>query len=222
MLNFKNKQTILGILVGVGIIYILSSLVIERRQYEMQSYLDTRIQEKNEDLRELALITARGEVVSIVEKIIPECESTDRMNFDTLLGSLDSGLSSAELEKLEQLFDRCGRVFASRRAAMALVLQQELDELKELHTLKAVIEEEESGSSNLAEWASLVEKEETIGSEFLSLVTIQEQIIKTLFSGKLSGSLEVENLRRQANTVQNNLANLTKEASTIRAILIKS
>jgi hypothetical protein len=219
MLNSKLKQLILGTVVGVICVYLLSVLVVENKLQSTQLYLDNQLQSQTNDLRELAILSARGGVSVSVEKFIPECESTDRVTFDTLLASLDRGLSNSELQKLSSLFDKCGRVFASRRAAMVLEFDREVNNFEELLTLKSMLGDDKDTQPSLVEWKNLVEKEKSISDKFLALVNIQEQIIKTLLAGDLTTSSKVEAIRKQADIIMTELTVVTKEASAIRTTL---
>ncbi len=220
MLNFKNKQIILGIIIGVTCVYFVSGLVVENKLNNAQTYLDDQINLQTENLHELALISARGGVSKNVEKFIPECESANRVTFDTLLASLDKGLSKGELQNLNILFDQCGSVFANRRAAMVLEFEQEVNNFERLLSLKSALGENKDIELSLAEWKNLIEKEKSISDKFLALVNIQEQIIKTLLAGDLTSSSNVEVIRKQADVIVTELAAVTKEASDIRAAIM--
>ena len=152
MLNSKNKQIILGVVVGAVCVYLIASLVVVKKLHNTQVYLDNQIKSQTENLQQLSLIVARGGVSESVEKFIPECESSDRVTFDALLSSLDKGLSMTELQKLESLFDRCGRVFASRRAAMVLEFTQEVKNLEQLLLLKSKLGDDKDTQPFLSGW----------------------------------------------------------------------
>lgn len=220
MLNFKNKQIILGIVIGAIGVYFLSNMVIDKKLHNAQTYLDNQLKSQTANLHTLALISARGGVSKNVENFIPECESTNRVSFDTLLASLDKGLSQAELHNLSALFDQCGRVFANRRAAMVLEFDQEVNNLERLLSLKSTLGENKDIQPSLAEWKNLVEKEKSISDKFLALVNVQEQIIKTLLAGDLTSSSKVEVIRKQADVIVTELAVVTKEASDLRAAIM--
>lgn len=219
MLNSKNKQIILGLVIGAIFVYFVSGLVVDKKLHNTQVYLDDQLKSQTENLRELALIAARGGVSESVEKFIPECESSDRVSFDTLLASLDKGLSKTELQNLSSLFDKCGKVFAVRRAAMVLEFDREVNNFEQLLLLKSMLGDDKDTKPSLTEWKTLAEKEENISNKFLLLVSIQEQIIKTLLAGDLVSSPKVEVIRKRADEIVTELTIVTKEASDIRTAL---
>jgi hypothetical protein len=225
MQNFynKNRHLILGISVGIVSVYLISSVVIEKRLHAVHVILDEQITVQEKSLQELAVVTGRGGVNELAESIVKDCTPNERKQFDTLLSSLDKGLSISSLRTLDVLFASCGNVFANRRANMAGQLKQEVVTLNNLETQKSLltkgIDEEELITPK---WQALQEKEDEIQKLFFSLVDIQGKIIKSLLSGQYVGSDAVIALREEATEVQNSLAEVTQDASTLRSQLIPS
>ncbi len=219
MLNSKNKQIIVGVVVGAVCIYLIASLVVEKKLHNTQVYLDNQLKSQTEDLQQLSLLVARGGVSESVEKFIPECESSDRVAFDALLSSLDKGLSMTELQKLESLFDKCGRIFANRRAAMVLEFDREINNFEQTLLIKSMLVDDKNTDTGIIEWKKLFEKEENISNKFLALVSIQEQIIESLLTGETISSLKIEVIRKQADAIMTELTAITKEASDLRTAL---
>ncbi len=216
----KNKQLVIGLLVGVVAVYAISSFIVTEKLDGLKIHLDEKISLQQEVVRELATKISGGGVNERVSSIILECPSDETLQHDRLLSSLDKGLSRAELQGLNILFKRCGAIPATKRAAMALLFEQEVKLFTELVNERALLGGVSANDFNVSKWNALVEREKEISALFFKLVDSQKQIISTLADG---GNLQsVESFQIDATKIQTELSTITESAFEMRSVLIKS
>jgi hypothetical protein len=136
-----------------------------------------------------------------------------------LLSRLDTQLSRGELTTLERLFGRCGSFYAERKSVMVSRLEREVEvyanTVEQLELLSGKKQEEH----RVEVWQSLVEQENAQSEQFNKLVSLQDQIIKTLLAGKAASSAEVKEIVKTAKQTQEELMNANKQASELRIAL---
>ncbi len=215
----KNKQLIIGLLVGVVSVYAVSSFIVKEKLDGLRVRLDEKISIQHNVVKELALsISVRTD--DRVSSIIAECPANESSQYDRLLSSLDKGLTKAEMQGLNILFERCGSVPASRRATMTLLFDREVSFYSELVQQRALLGDIEATDYNIAKWITLAEREKEVSSLFFDLLNSQRQIISTLATG---GSLkDVEPYQVEAGKIQIELSTIADSASEIRSALIQS
>lgn len=216
----KNRPYILGVTVGIAIIYLFSSIVIEKRLQEMKTYLDSEIITETKILSDLAITTGKGGSNALADLVVLDCSHENRTKYESLLSSLDSGLKTTDLRSLEMLFNSCGDVFSSRRSSMATQLEREYMVLELLSTQRSLLGDYDIDSSTLNKWKELVDNEVKISEHFRSLVKIQKQIIDAIISGKTIDSDEVVKLRTEAKEINDKMVRVTESSSVMRSVLI--
>ncbi len=224
MTNFymRNRPYILGVTAGVVIIYLFSSLVIENRLQSIKTHLESEIISEVKILSDLADTTGKGRSNAIADLIVSDCSHEDRTKYESLLSSLDTGLSVADLKSLDVLFNSCGDVFSSRRSSMAIQLDREYKVLDQLLTQRSLLGDYDTELLAFAKWKELVDNEIIISEHFRSLVEIQKQIIDAIISGKTINSSEVVELRAKAKEINDKMVLVTESSSVMRSELIKS
>jgi len=224
MKNFylKNKALILGVLFGLVLIYSLSTLIVENKLSVLKVSLDNEIEREVEILSELAVTTGKGGFNLEAETIINDCRSDERGKFETLLSSLDSGLSQTELSSLNDLFSSCGYVFANRRTSMQMQMDREFNFLNDLVENRKLVADFDENSINLSKWQELITTEKEINANFQNMVSVQKEIIDLLLSKKASDSDEVQSALVKAQELKGALNTATERASSIRSTLISS
>lgn len=222
MTNFymRNRPYILGMTVGVVIIYLFSSLVIEKRLHSMKVYLDSEIVSETKILSDLALTTGKGGSNEQADTVVSDCSHENRTKYESLLSSLDSGLAATDLKSLEVLFNSCGDVFSSRRSSMAMQLEREYKVLEQLSLQRNFLGDYDKKNSTLSKWKELVDNEIIISDHFRSLVKIQKQIIDAVISAKTIDSDEVVKLRTEAKEINDKMVLVTELSSVMRSALI--
>jgi len=222
MQNFynRNRQLVWGVLVGVVSVYLISSVVVEKRLSELQSFLDSEIVQHEEYLKELASVTGRGGVNEHTSSVVRDCTPAQRKEFDTLLSSLDQGLSKSDLQTLNNLFGRCGYVFANQRASMVGQLQQRVLLLEELEFQRTLLGNLKPEESKIEKWKELQENENELQNLFFTLVDVQGKIIESLLAGQTTNSNPILSLREEASEIQSKLGQVTTAASSLRSDLV--
>jgi hypothetical protein len=215
----NKKYIIVGLIIGVVAVYLLSSMILEKKIHGLQAHLDTMIKTQSSIVKDLALTMGRGGVNEKIAAIVAECPSGEANQYDTLLASLDKGLTKNELQGLNILFKRCGSVPASRRAGMSLLFEREVFFLGEIIRERSLLGNYSIEESNLADWNLLVEKEKEISKLFFELVEAQKQIISILAEGGRP-DLTIETIQGEAKRVQDEMATVTKGAYEVRRSLI--
>ncbi len=224
MENFylKNKALIFGALFGLVLIYSLSVLIVENKLSVLKVSLDNEIEREIEILSELAVTTGKGGFNLEAETIINDCRSDERGKFETLLSSLDSGLSQVELSSLNDLFSSCGYVFANRRTSMQMQMEREFNFLNDMVENRKLVGDFDENSINLSKWQELITTEKEINANFQNMVSVQKEIIDLLLSKKASDSDEVQSALVKAQELKGALNTATERASSIRSTLISS
>jgi len=218
----KNRQLIIGVLVGIVSVYLVSSLVIEKRLHEMKVSLDDKILEQEIYLKELFTVTGRGGVNENTMSVIRDCVPEKRKQFDSLLSALDSGLPIRDLRVLNNLFGECGYVFANQRAHMVGQIQQGVFLLTELETQKKLLQDSTSEDVSFSKWQELEGEEIKLKDLFFSLVDVQGRIIEALLAGESTNSSSITTLREEAGKIQSDMSETTKITSVLRSELISS
>lgn len=216
----NRNQIIAGLIAGLLIVYVSASVVVEKRMYDLRLLIDTKYEVQQETVIETAKLLSQGAANEEIAAVVRECPVGEISEYDELLASLDKGLTRAQLETLETLFNRCGDVTSSRRAGMALLLEKEVEFLTQLSEQKAKLGTDVD-TDMLADWQTLSQKEKEISQLFSKLVIAQGEIINALLNNVAPTEITVENIRASAQIVREDLSVLTGEAAALRKSLIK-
>jgi hypothetical protein len=215
------KELVLGLLLGLVSMFFITSVISDRQDNLAKEFYSSSIKAQEEIVIEVAKTLGRGAATSRIEKVVPECPLDEMVSYDTLLASLDNGLSRPELVELDRLFNSCGDTAANRRLGAALQLSYEVALLRSYIDGAALIGEVRVEDTNIAKWEELVKKEEQISELFSSLVRSQDAIITTLLQGVSPTSINVENIRASAQKLREELNILVGEAGVLRSELTK-
>jgi predicted DNA-binding transcriptional regulator len=178
------------------------------------------ISEQQAVLATIAETTARNGADSITEQIIKDCSLSERSTFDTLLGSLDNGLTQTELVELERLFGRCGGFYSERKSVMVSRLAREIEVYETyVEHLETLLDADVANEFQISLWNKLAEEEQKQSELFSQLVIKQDQIISTLLDGKSASSEEIEQILREVNEIQGTLVVTNKQVAKVRAEL---
>ena len=177
-----------------------------------------QVSEQANVLSTLAETIARNGADAVTESVIKDCPINDRIRFDALLGSLDSGLPIAELKALDQLFSSCASFYSDRKALMVVRFEREVavyeDRVTLLDTLTAADEQE---AAQVAQWRELLAIEQEQSELFGSLVDAQRQIITLLIEGKSATSDEIMLILAEVNEIREAQQFARQQAITIRS-----
>jgi hypothetical protein len=203
----------IGGAIYVGVEY---ATTIRLKSLTTTVYSQTVAQE--ELVRSLSNTLVRGGADPVTEQVIRDCSVLERERYETLLGSLNSGLSSVELTELERLFGRCGSYFAEIRLVMTTRLEREVERLLEL---EAQLQALSGGTSSVDEetWRSLVMSEQKISDSFSNLTTVQDRIILALVGGARPNSEPINALLVEAREIQETIDVTSRQVEEIRQTL---
>jgi hypothetical protein len=218
----NRKYVIGGVLVGFILVYVSAGLVVDKNLADARKYLDEQIIIQTATVSETATVLGKGSASDRIAAVIKECPTNEVIRYDDLLASLDKGLEDAELSELSSLFNKCGQVAASRRAGMALVLEEQTASLEKSMSARAELGDYDLELESIQKWEELVTTEKRISSLFNDLVMAQGEIIALLQSNVGPSEISVENVRASAQIMREELAGLTGRASTLRTELLSS
>jgi hypothetical protein len=216
MKNKTLKYGLAGVLTALLIAGIVQFLVSERLE-TFEQVIAVQHEKQRALLGVLAETTARNGADSITETIVRDCELDQRDRFDTLLGSLDAGLSQSELVELERLFASCGSFFAERKSIMVSRLERELDlYISYTEQLETLTDESYQESAQIQAWTNLVDFEKQQDAHFSTLVRLQENIINALLAGNITDSEEIQTILAEVREARENLAFANTRAAELR------
>lgn len=206
------------LIIGVAVltVYLLAVFISNNRITEYTEVLEIQTTEQEAALSEIATVSARNGAVPEVDGILLDCSAEERERFDTLLGSLDSGLDQATLDELDSLFGRCGDYFAERKAVQTLRLEQELERYESTVELLSTLNPNSNHIEKLDAWRELVRLEQTQSQLFTQLVAAQDRIIQTLRSNDSMNAESVVEASQAAREVQENLLLASTQAGALR------
>lgn len=215
----KNKQIIIGAVTGMAIVFIFSTLVIEKRLSDTLKASAEIVSAQEETTVTLAKDIAAGKAPELARNhgVITDCPFDESQKYDQLLSSLDTGLSQPELLALENLFNQCGSIPAVSRAFMTYLLEQEVETLAKLMEQHLLLGEDLTTKINLTAWRELAVKEKEINVEFYALVVLQGKIIDAL-QAETQGN--IDSIQREVQEVQQKYASAIVRASELRSTLI--
>lgn len=215
----KNKQIVIGAVAGIVLVFIFSTLVVEKRLSDTKTASLQLITAQEERVTTLAKDIAAGKAVEFArsQEVITECPIDQSQRYDQLLSSLDTGLTQPELLTLKNLFNQCGSIPAVSRAFMTYLLEQEVETLAVLMEQQELLGEDLTSEINLTAWRDLVVKEKEIKIQFYALVALQGKIIDALQVGTQE---DIEVIQNEVQEVQQKYATAIVEASELRTTLV--
>ena len=184
-------STALGI-IFVAALWFGGVHLLARHDAHTVQLVDDEVSKQKAVLVYVADLTRQNSADDATNKIVADCNTTDRQRFDTLLDLLSKNISETELKELNGLFYQCGRFYAERKAMMASRLTREVTTYKTLKNLRAAIQADNVDyAPELAAWQSIADAEQKWADYFNELVTHQGTIITLLLEGKRTTSPEV-------------------------------
>lgn len=218
-MNTKMTKIVSGCCVFAGVVFLLSSYMVDRHEEDIVNRLTLEIVEQEKTLLSIASITSRDGMDVVGESIIVDCKGTDRSRFDGLLSRLGE-LTFAELTETENLFDKCASFYAQRKAMMVARLVREYEAYSNLIGLLEIVDDEITVASyNLQEWEHLLSLEKVREELYYEQVSIQENIIVSLKEGKTLYDEEITSLVQSAKNVADELIVNDKQAREVRSKL---
>lgn len=217
-----NSKIILGVLIVTGLAsYFSANFIVRERLEDYEAVVSQQHSEQRALLVSISETTARNGGDDITEAIVKDCTTGERVDFESLLSSLDSGLSKSQLTELERLFGRCGSFYADRKSVIIARMDREF-QLYKSHTtqLEQLRGEDLTDEFQLEAWETLVLLEQQQSSLFSKLVSLQDDIISTLLTGKSVDSVEIKEILAEVRESQGNLSLANTQASSVRKDLI--
>jgi hypothetical protein len=219
--SVSNLKLIGALVLGIALVYFLVNTLADNRFQNLESQTRLLISQQQAILATIAETTARNGADSVTEQIVKDCSLAERSSFDTLLGSLDSGLSQSQLVELERLFGRCGGFYAERKSVMVSRLAREIEVYETyVYQLETVLSADAADEFQIAQWNKLAREEQKQSDLFSKLVLKQDEIITTLLSGKSANSVEIIEILREVNEIQGTLVVTNQQVANIRSDLV--
>jgi hypothetical protein len=216
----KKTVIILAALLVIGCYFVVTTIV-EARLQSLEAQLVDTINAQKEVLVAIAQTTSRNSNDEATANIVTDCDVTERVRFDDLLGQLDRGLSKEELTELDRLFGRCGEFYSKQKAVMVFRLNREVEAFKTyVNQLQIITGRDVSQEYNVTGWEALASEEEKQSKLFSDLVALQDEIITTLLNGKAANSEEMKGVLREVQEIQETLVVANKQAAALRATVI--
>ncbi|MFM2339450.1 MAG: hypothetical protein RLZZ360_86 [Candidatus Parcubacteria bacterium] len=207
--------------IGIGlllwVISIYTNRVVREKLDSTSLALKANIAEQELVLATIADLTKRNEADEITERIVVDCQPTERQRFEVLLDKLSASISKPELSELDRLFFACGRYFADKKSVMAARLAREVTVYDEYITLRSrILETEDEKTNRVALWQRIAEDELTMAADFTQLVELQGDIILALLAGKSRDSEEIMNTLKSVTDLKNNMTVRMQQIETTR------
>lgn len=213
----QTHKIYLAILVIVGGTLLLGTFIVNQRLEAQRSLAARQAMEQQTILFSIAETTANNGADASTDLIVRDCAVTQRVRFDELLGSLDSGLSIPELQELDQLFALCASFHAERKAAMVARLVREIEVYESyVAQVGALTGRDESNRYNVSLWKKLAEEEQKQSLHFQGRVTAQKEIIDTLIAGHAATSEQMLAILAGVRETQEALLSANVQAAAIR------
>ena len=215
--TFKKSENFI-IIGGLLILSVLLGMYIaSKRVAEFETIARVQVAEQAAVLNTIAETIARNGADSVTESVIRDCSTDERLRFDNLLGQLDSGLTSIELDELDGLFGSCAGIFSERKSLMAARFSRELEAYESQVTLlDTLTTADEQEVAQVEQWSLLVAEETKQGELFTDLVRAQRQIIDQLIEGKTIDSDEISAILVNVNETREALLYSRQQAKQIR------
>lgn len=213
----SNRQTqITTALFFVAATLLVASFYIKEKQEDYRSMVMVKLAEQETEMVRFSELLDRESADDIVNKVVKDCEQTDRQRFDMLLGNL-SQLQSAELREVDVLFPACGSYFADRQAVLVSRLSREVEVYAEyISLLELTSTDTETYSKKLVLWKEF-NVQETERSELVTqLVVIQAEIIDLLIAGELAASEAIKEKLQTAQSTKDTISLLGTQADSLR------
>lgn len=214
-----------GILALCAVVFIvwqgIDALVANKSEH-MVLAVDVKIAEQKLQLVQIADLTRQNGADAITERIIVDCSAPDRQRFDVLLDALAGTITPPELSELEDLFYKCGRFFADRRAVMASRLVREVSIYHAYASLReTLLKRDDDLIAQLETWKQLADAELETAEYFNELVTLQGKIIAELRSGKSRNSVELTDTLAEVQNIRVKMSILGKQIENYRTAVVK-
>lgn len=217
---FHRHQLLIIIVLSLLGAIVLGLFIASQR---LEAYVATvSEQQSNQSARLIAMadLLARNAVDEAGQALVQDCPVNERVRFDDLLGRLDQGLTSAELQEVDGLFASCASYQADRKALMVARFTREVEAYAETEALLAtLITSDSTTKENLNKWEQLLTLEQKQSASLNALVVAQQEIITTLISGKASDSPEMTAILDGVRETQEALLFAGTQATTLRGEL---
>lgn len=220
MQNLLSKQAVGWGVILVIIIYFISNFFISERLSESRLNLDVLLDNKIKVIKETASIIGSATPSPEVEKLIPECSLSERIETDDLLAKLDTSLPYNKIVRLDRVFASCGDIFAVRRGVMAMSLQNQIDSMSEMIEAREALGNF-TDKYSLDKWNELLKTEIKINENLYKLVDVQRQIIAIL-QLPVSDRSQLEVLQVEAITTKTQMSQNTSRVVELRNELLES
>ncbi len=165
--------------------------------------VEDSIAEQIETLATIANEIDTNDVDARIGSVIQDCP--DRAEFEALLSRLGS-LQNKELIKSQQLFHSCGMYFAERKALMVALLEREYDVLVRYVRLLDILDDTAEEHAMLASWNELTQLERDSSAVLTEITLIQGKIISLLIEDSSTSASQINQLVRQAQTLNETAA----------------
>jgi hypothetical protein len=206
----------------IVLIYFVSMSVVKERLSSLETVVREQIAVQQEQLTLIDETLARNEVTENLQSIIRDCPLTQRVEFDSLLNRLNTGLSQEELARLDTLLPTCGEYFSIRKSIMSQQLAREVAVFETYLTqLQALVSSDPIDEYQLSLWQEIVTEEQKQAEHYTKLVSLQANIIEEVSTGSDPDSETVQQILNQVRETQENLllartkANNARESLTI-------
>ena len=214
MNQFINGSLLYRIVV-ILLIVILSVWVLQQyvvTQFAaMRSSFDSEIQATTQQLaiwQDDGVDTAT--LYPSLQVLVETCTSSERREFEAVLGQLGTGLQRPELADLRAWFDRCGTVVARERLVTATQIAAQVNYLEGLlmyyEAVPTLWSESAEHAINIEEWRNWSEAWQDYSTKQVDLDELQRELIEARYTGAAVGSTEISELLNAVEMQRDELA----------------
>lgn len=171
-LRSLGSLVVVACVAAVGSYYIIKAQRTEAEELVMQYAAATQ-----QELYDLATLSSKSLVDDDIEALVGDC--TNRDTFESYLVQLES-LSPTELDEAQRLIEACGNYYPKRKALMVHKMDLVFKELTDFTEVVVAYDKGEGKDYHLAQWQSILDKEQERSRLMFEQVTIQSEVITAL------------------------------------------
>ena len=200
-------------LMFVVVVVIIATFFYNSTQTAVRTGIESNLQAQH--IRLLVLAEQTDQNSGDATLTITEDDCDERAQFDSFVNRLTS-LEQKELVTMQQLFERCGDVYAERKKFMVSRLQRELEVFLDYNILLHSYIENKRYDHEVVAWTSIVALEQKRSDLLAEQAETQRKITSALLRGVRLNSSEMNELIFRAEDISELLSEFDKQIDEVR------
>ncbi len=205
----KLIKYVIPILITIVGTYYITSTNIDSTYSAMLADIESFHASNYSSLLSIASALRTGQVDNDIQKILHDCSSQNRAEFDTLLDALRDA-DNEKLKRTSDLFEACAYFYSEQNAVTLMRMEKAVM----IHTnLSKILNRKNSNDYQIDHWQTLLEIERDRNVLIQEQVVIQDKIIKALQVGESLDSDKIKKLIEDARSVVQKAEVLSKRSN---------